>query len=232
MKKFVEILARMLTKNITIVIIKEYKKDFKSHSDTYKEEFNKTMDIKTLSNFLIQKFWKLRIKGQRLECTRTKIGKLLTIIQILSIKNNNQLAFDDDIMEETCGTSVPVLSVYRYPYDIWELYSPKSTDNTFFEQSARINLLDTIEVEDSIPELYMIREEVTDLYKKIVNDVFVEFGTYNGYEIGKLINQFKTDICDNGVVRREKVANWLNSIDVHNNNPIITFIHNYNFNSR
>ncbi len=86
-----------------------------------------------------------------------------------------------------------------------------------------------VTVNESLPDLYAPQGEVDNLLQRIINDVFMEFGTYDGYEIGKLINQFKDDICFDGVVCKEKVIEWLTNIDTQTTNPIISFIHNYSF---
>ena len=227
MKKIVETLKRILTKREKNDIIICKKMSLRSER-TYREEINKEMDVKILANYLIQCFWNTRINGQRIKCTRTKIGKLLTIVQLLYIKQNGQVAFDDAIAEETCGTSIPVLSVYRYPYDIWDISSNElSSDTVFYELNSSINLSDVSKVSDTIPELYDLKDEVSDSIKKLIMDVFVKFGTYDGYEIGKLINTFKGDICSNGVVCEDKVLTWLTNADTTVDNPIISFIHNY-----
>lgn len=229
MKKIAETLKRMLTKrgkSDTMIC----KKMHMCCANTYGGEYKRQMNVKFLANRLIQHFWNIRINGQRVKCTRTKIGKLLTIVQILSIKYNNQIAFEDTIAEETCGTSIPVLSVHRYPYDIWELYTCKTPNATdFFEKNSSINLSDMVTVNESLPDLYAPQGEVDNLLQRIINDVFMEFGTYDGYEIGKLINQFKDGICFDGVVCKEKVIEWLTNIDTQTTNPIISFIHNYSF---
>lgn len=227
MRKIIETLKSMLTKKLKSDIITS-KKISLCINDTHREEINKNMDVKILANYLIQCFWNTRIGGQRIKCTRTKIGKLLTIVQILYIKKNGQVAFDDVIAEETCGTSIPVLSVYRYPYDIWDICSNELSNNTvFYEQNSVINLLDVSKVSDTIPELYDLKDEVSDSIKKLIMDVFVNFGSYDGYEIGKLINTFKSDICSNGVVCKDKILIWLTNDYASIDNPIISFIHNY-----
>lgn len=229
MKKIVEIIKRILIKRNKSDIIKRAKLPL-CYDDTYREEIRKNMDVKFLANCLIQRFWTVRINEQRIKCTRTKIGKLLTVVQILSIKHNNKVAFEDTIAEETCGTSIPVLSVHRYPYDIWELCAYKlPTDTCFFEKNSSINSSDIAIVDEPIPDLYAPQGDVDGLLQKIISDVFMEFGTYDGYEIGKLINQFKADICLDGIVSTEKIITWLTNIDTQTTNPIMSFIHNYSF---
>lgn len=233
MKRFVEIIKNMLTKRIRDDII-VHEKSFVRCSDVCKEEFKKNMDVTFVANYLIQCFWKTRVNGKRIECTRTKIGKLLTIIQILSIKINKQVAFEDTIAEEICGTSVPVLSVYRYPYDIWELLPYKlPNDTVFYETNGSINLSEVSTVEEPLPSLYEIHGDVDGLIQKIIYDVFIGFGAYDSYEIGRFINEFKTTICIEKVVSKEKIADWLSNLDIQTINPtinpIISFIFNYNF---
>ena len=227
MKKIVENIKKMLTKRHKSGII-ICKKMPLCYDDTCREEVNKNMDVRILANYLIQCFWNTRINGQRIKCTRTKIGKLLTIVQLLSIKHTQHVAFEDAIVAETCGTSIPILSVHRYPYDIWELHSCKFPNNAIlFEKNSVIDLSDTSIVSEPLPELYSLQDDISDLIKNIIRDVFEKYGTYDGYEIGKLINEFKTDICSDGIVCEEKVITWLANINAQSTNSIIDFVHNH-----
>lgn len=225
----VKLIRKVLTKRKKDSII-DYKKMHTNRNNSHREDCKKVMDAKILANFLIQEYWRIRVDGQRIKCTRTKVGKLLTIIQILSIKCRQQLAFKDTIAVETCGTSVPILSVLRYPYDIWELGVNESLNGSiFFEKNAKINA-ESITTEDKpLPDLYKLSNDIDDSLKKIIKDVFLEFGTYDSYEIGKLINQFKSAISLDSVVREEKINAWLNNSDIQpeKSNKIVLFIHNY-----
>lgn len=228
---FKKILRKLLTKRkISSIIVT--KNRFTNQNGSYREECKKIMDAKNLANFLIQEYWKNRVDGLRIECTRTKIGKLLTIIQILSIKCRHQLAFKDTIAVETCGTSVPILSILWYPYNIWELSVNELFDNSvFFKRNAKIDTK-SVTIEDKpLPDLYKNISDIDDSLKKIVKDVFLEFGAYDGYEIGKLINQFKADISLDSVVCEEKITAWLNNLDIQSEtaNNLVLFIHNYTF---
>ncbi|MDE6724706.1 MAG: hypothetical protein K2J79_03785, partial [Ruminiclostridium sp.] len=208
---------------------------FKCRQNGLYREGCKKMAVKDVANYLIQEYWRHRIEGLKITCTRTKIGKLLTIIQILSIKCRRELAFDDTIVTETCGTSVPILSIQRYPYDIWELNTDEvektafSKKPVFFEQNSRLDLNKAEKVDKPLPKLYETRENIDESLKQIIEDVFEEYGAYDSYEIGKFINEFKEKICVNEIVDQNEVVKWLDEIERQpiENNELIMFIYNY-----
>lgn len=241
----VDIIRNLLTKLRTRAIIKCISMFNCRQTCLLREECIKSMDVKNVANYVIQEYWRCRVKGQKVACTRTKIGKLLTIIQILSIKCRHELAFDDTIVTETCGTSVPILSVYRYPYDIWELntdmtlsqidFSGQKVHNSFYEENSRIDCDKMTEVDEPIPKLYEVQkdENIDESLKKIIKDVFTEFGTYDSYEIGNMINEFKEKICIDDIVDENKITAWLYKIQSQQTetNKLIEFITEYDIDS-
>lgn len=244
----VETIRNLLTKRRASDIIKHKSMFDYRQTNLRREECVKGMDVRNVANYVIQEYLKCRVKGQKVACTRTKIGKLLTIIQILSIKCRRKLAFDDTIVTEACGTSVPILSVYRYPYDIWELgtdislkqitFSTQTAQNSyfeFFEENSSIDCSKMTEIDEQIPKLYEIQEgeDIDESLKKIIRDVFIEFGTYDSYEIGKMINEFKERICVDDIVDENKVIKWLHEIQIQQTeiNKLIKFISKYDIDS-
>lgn len=235
MKIIVELIRNILTRREKSCIIKLNTMPNSQRNSLNREDCQENM-VRNITNRIIQNYWKYRVDGQKIACTRTKIGKLLTVVNILSIKCKDKPAFEDIIVSETCGTSVPILSVYRYPYDIWELGEERtfgesafSSKNNFFEQDEKLTLEQIEEVNEPLPELYKIKEAVDETLNRIIDDVFMEFGAYDSYDIGDYINAFKSKICNEEVVDNGKVRSWLTEIQTQTkeNNKLIEFISNY-----
>ncbi len=231
MGKFAETVKTILTKRSKNGIMM-YKNTRSCFSYMCREGIKKNMDVKYFADYLIDLFWNTRINGKPIECTRTKIGKLLTIVQILYIKHYKTNAFEDIIVEETCGTSIPVLAVHRYPYNIWDAYTESLNGNDFFKGNNPINVCEISKRADIAknPFLSLCEDgELADRIIKLISGVFYEFGTYDGYEIGKLINEFKDKICSDNVVLEQKVIDWLSDNEDTGTNPIVDFINKHTF---
>ena len=235
----VEIIANLLTKKKKSGIIEHKAISKHKQRSLCGEECKNNMSVKNITNHVIREYWNSRVGGLRISCTRTKIGKMLTIIQILSLKCRREIAFDELIVSETCGTSVPILSVYRYPYDIWELNKGRTLDepfqsrDDFFERNSRMSKDEVERINEDIPKLYEIQQEICGPLQRIIEDVFYEFGAYDSYEIGKLINDFKDKICIKEVVDEEMIGDWLKEIQGQpTDNELIKFIAEYEIGRR
>lgn len=150
---------------------------------------NMGLNLTKLTNYFVQLFYKT---NQRYSCTRTKIGKLLSIFAF-EYACEGKRAFKETIHKyDDCGTAI---------YEIMERF----TDRDIYTKCAYEDKISTIpddyfySADDSIiiPNEYM---DVYDLDKDVlsrIEKVFKAFGSYSPTELGECINPIVN--CD-GVV--------------------------------
>lgn len=129
------------------------------------------INLKEAALYLIGLF---NATGQAYSCSRTKIGKLLSILAFVYARRGIQI-FDETIYKyDGCGTTIPELAsfVYRDVYIKLNYEDMRSPVN--------------IEIDSSNLEY---NEEVLNL--TVISDirvVFNRFGAYTAFDLGKCIN--------------------------------------------
>lgn len=136
------------------------------------EELN--VNLEQAANYLIQLFY---MTGQKYSCTRTKIGKLLSIVAFVYAKKDRKV-FDETIYKYSdCGTTINELTatVDRDIYLQCEYQDDKKYIECKFEPDA------------TIPDKHRETSCISKEFKLVVEDVFRNFGAYSAYELGQLI---------------------------------------------
>ena len=192
-----------------------------------------SMPFSFIYKTLIQQFLKTRINNKYIECTRTKISKLLAIIQMVHIKAMDSIAFQEPIYIDKCGVTIPALAASGVPYAITEEVMPRlfDEDKKYFicNDKLRADMLDTSGYE--IPQKYTT--EIVNYSEKqleIINNVFLEFGGYESIELGKMLDEFKYDISDEGnIINTDLLTQCIKSAfsNKYKDNKIINYIINY-----
>ncbi len=204
----------------------------KLHANSKNKRGKIKMSFSLISKSLIRKFLETKISDKYIECTRTKIGKLLVIVQMAYLKATKEMAFNEPIYVDKCGATIPSLAALGIPYDIIEEVAPKlfdSNEEYYVSNSALdINVLDIDETR--VPRKYLDENSsVNEKLKQITNDVFLEFGGYESLELGRMIDEFKLDISDNNTLDMQSLSKYIedNFFNNYENNKIINFIRNY-----
>lgn len=132
------------------------------------------VDLFEAARYLYRKFY-----YDGFDCSRTKIGKLLTISYLICIKQNINI-FKEKILVEQCGTSIPDLAD-----EFGDLY-PNLSNN--------------------LPDRYIedYNAYLPDDVKTVLNDVYKKFGKNACADLGNLIDTFKEEIS-----KRDEVDNRL-----------------------
>lgn len=153
----------------------------------------KHANLNESANFLIQLFYQT---GKKYSCSRTKIGKLLSIVAFLYAKNGQKL-FDEIIFKyDNCGTSINELKFfvdrdvyiqYQYADDCQYIDSVFEKNNDILEKHKEIGSLD-------------------DELKTVIERVFRQFGSFSAYHLGQ---------CINPIVNLPQIVNENNEIQLH-----------------
>lgn len=144
--------------------------------------------VEECANYLIQLFYKT---DKRYSCTRTKIGKLLSILAFKYAVQKDECLFPLEIYRyPKCGTLIIGIQMYvdrdvyhRYPYDNSK------------KRISRKELKENVDIPDSYKEIQSLSEEV----KKDIEDVFFTFGAYSQEDLSEELNPIVEyeGICEN-----------------------------------
>ena len=154
-------------------------------------------NLRHATNYLIQLFYR---SEQRFSCTRTKIGKLLSIVAFKYARKSIRL-FDEDICKyQQCGTAINELKLLL-ERDIYIQEDYEDSKNRVDCSNLKDNL-------DCIPSLYLEIGALDPNVKKTIEDVFCRFGAYSPLDLGNGLCDlvFYKDVTqDNDVIDLYKI---------------------------
>ncbi len=153
-----------------------------------KKMIEMNVDLSELTNYLIQLFYK---SGKRFSCTRTKIGKMLSILAFYYAVEGKKLFKESIYKYCNCGSAiVDIMDRFTERKDIYIWYgcdnSPKTDANKFDYNE-----------ETFIPAEYNNISSLSDEIKDSVKRAFETFAIYSPEQLGELIN---TVLNSDGVV--------------------------------
>lgn len=138
-------------------------------------------NLRQSSNYMIQLFY---MTGQKYTCTRTKIGKLLSILAFKRARKNDKLFSEIIYKYDDCGTSINELKMYvnreaymQLCYTDDEKYISTSLDHSVY-----------------IPPFYQDIDEISNELKEEIEEVFRNFGSYSRTQLGKML--YDIVVCD------------------------------------
>ncbi len=194
----------------------------KQHAACY---YNNTMknlnvNLEESANYLIQLFYQT---GKRYSCTRTKIGKLLSIVAFSYARKDQNLFSESIYKYNDCGTAIKDLQAY-VDRDVYRQYK-------YEDISQPILLEPTIESSTllDIPQKHRPIDNLPEEVKSEIKKVFCTFGSYSPYELGQCINpiiELEGMIDETGKVDLSKLY-ILNSDDFENSEtptPLVAFL--------
>lgn len=149
-------------------------------------------DFKELTNYLIHLFYQT---NKNYSCTRTKIGKLLSIIAFTYALEDVKL-FDETIYEyEDCGTIIGELN-YIVCREEYFTFANKD-DKKFIDIPFNLNA-----------EIPSIREKTATISIEIrerTEKIFRRFGSYTQVDLSKILNP---------IIQNSKITNNKKEIDL------------------
>ena len=138
--------------------------------------------IKCLTYYLVSIFYKT---DRKYSCTKTKIGKILSILAF-KYAYNDILLFDEDVRKyDNCGTMIEDASFWVYPTEYI----------CYKEHNNKEYIIDELIEPKNLPaRLYVRYKEVckdSDIpadVKKDVEEVFRRFGAYSQADLSEVLN--------------------------------------------
>ena len=137
------------------------------------------INLAEATNYLVQQFYKTQ---QKFSCTRTKLGKMLSIIAFRYARNG-KVAFDELIYRyNDCGTTIDGLAAYA-DRDVY-------IQLIYYDDNKKITQTydDDLDVSQNIPDKYKTISSLKETDKEIIKEVFYEFGAYSAKKLGEYIN--------------------------------------------
>lgn len=147
------------------------------------EELN--VNLEQAANYLIQLFYQT---DQKYSCTRTKIGKLLSIVAFVYARENKQLFSEDIYKYNDCGTSFNELKLFLGR----EIYMK---DSYLDDEQPFDGIFDD---RIDIPNDYKCIENLDVCLRNRIKEVFKKFASYSPVSLGMCINSIVNynDIVD------------------------------------
>lgn len=153
--------------------------------------------VEECANYLIQFFYKT---DKRYSCTRTKIGKLLSILAFKYAVNYDENIFPRQIYRYSeCGTIIASLQCY-VDRDVY-------FDYPYVNSKKRISRNELNENAD-IPGRYKEVSNLAPGLKKDIEDVFFTFGAYSQVDLSDVLNPIVEyeGICNSeGIIDLSKI---------------------------
>lgn len=174
-------------------------------------------DIIASARYLIRLYFQTKIKYQ---CSRSKIDKLLSIANFISIKEDNQM-FDEIMSVNQCGTSFPMLT-WIIREDIMD----------GINEDFNMIDIDSIDENGYYPEFYESDYPIEDK-KDLLKNIFLRFGSTSTKELGLQINEFVDEISmtkddfHRPIIDYEKAKEFFQNdemLEKYKDNKIISFI--------
>lgn len=152
------------------------KNTFTLRSENEMEKMN--VNLLEAANYFVLLFYKTE---QKYSCTRTKLGKLLSIFAFKYARENKKV-FNEKIHKyNDCG-SVIIEILDNYDREIYSCFNYEDKAETIFDTLKEENSLN-----ENILKAYPV-ESLDDCLKKDIIDIFLKFGAYSPTQLGECIN--------------------------------------------
>ncbi len=128
-------------------------------------------------------------------CNRLKVEKLLAIADLVAIKNKDKLFREYPIFINSCGVGYCVLSAHpeSFPMDNIITGTNDAQDSLLPESPQTISIT-SLNSDAPIPDTYKVEDVFNENIKKLLKDVFLNFGMYQAKAIGGTMDLFKENI--------------------------------------
>lgn len=212
------------SKNVFFCSLESMQSKHIKNNTRYVCQNEQMINIVDAAKYLIQLYYKT---GCRYHCTRTKIEKMLSIANLVSLKSGEALFVEKNVVNP-CGTGFPILASFLFG-DIVE----GREDETCLEIPKEL-----VNESAVYPPFYEIDNYSLSSrnVSQLLLDIFLKFGNYDAKTMGILCDAFKCSIAtnepgsDRRIINNEAVKPFFDTCaydDKYKNNEIISFIVNY-----
>lgn len=158
------------------------------------EELN--VNLEQAANYLIQLFYRT---NQRYSCTRTKIGKLLSIVAFVYAYEDKKLFSESIYKYNDCGTSFNELKLFLGR----EVYMKDRYLDDEQPYKGDFNYC------NDIPKDYQYIENIDECLRTNIEEVFKKFASYPPVSLGNCINtivNYKDMVDEMGKINLFKIS--------------------------
>lgn len=185
-----------------------------SNRNNLMEKLN--INLTQATNYLVQLFYKT---NQKYSCTRTKVGKLLSIVAF-KYASNGQVAFEETIYKyNECGTAIKEIMQRFKDRDIYTLC-------TYNDDSKPVS--QKIDEKADIPLDFIDIKDLSDDVKDTIKSVFLLFGAFSPATLGECINPIvntKNTTLENNQIDISRIEYiHLDDFSTESKNPLIEFL--------
>lgn len=180
------------------------------------ENTKKYYGIIDLANYLKLLFYKT---NKKYSCTRTKIGKLLSILAFKYARKNSRVFLNDIYRYPQCGTYIRELSVFC---ERDEYIMPKYMDNNMEMSLEEIdwNIITPMDNKDFTHIPLNLRKEI--------EVIFCKFGAYSQMRLGECLNcivDYEGVCASDQIVNLDRIAELsIHDINKIGRNKVIDYI--------
>ncbi len=133
-------------------------------------------NLEHCANYLVQLFYKT---DKRYSCSRTKIGKLLSILAFKYATKDIKLFFEPIYRYDGCGTAIAHINYYL-PRDVYRMLE--------YDNSKRRIRKSELKEDVDIPAWYQDISSLFPTIKEDIEDVFFTFGAYSQVHLSEELN--------------------------------------------
>ena len=174
---------------------------------------NRIENLEVASKYLLEFF---KITGEKYSCSRTKIGKLLSIVAFVYARKDVRIFKEEIHKYNDCGTSIDELRSF-VPLNLYR-------NSTYSDNNASIS--DDLSIDNTTDEYSILSNEL----RKTIKNVFMRFGAYLPLNLGKSINaivEYPGVTSDDGIINLDAIKNIdVNNISAFHNRDVIEYILN------
>ena len=152
--------------------------------------------IEECANYLIQFFYKTE---KRYSCTRTKIGKLLSILAFKYAAKDELLFLEEIYRYPNCGTAIKELRC-EVERDVYINYPYEDGKKRIHKREVKAN----VDILRMCSDTSLLKPEI----KEDIEDVFFNFGAYSPSDLSDVLNPIVEyeGICNSeGIIDLEKI---------------------------
>lgn len=216
----IKIAMEVKADNYNDIIFPHCKSNCTCMTNSNMDELN--VNLLEAANYLVLLFYRT---DQEYSCTRTKVGKLLSIVAFSYARKNKKVFKENIYKYNDCGCAIKEIMTF-FDRDIYVRYQYNDNHKHISESFKELSSLDP-----DIQEKYKNINNIDPTVRQKIEEVFRIFGAYSPTELGECINPIveQTGVINtNGEVELSKIF-LLNRSEIHIENSTPKILIDYLF---